>query len=99
MWPSNVTASGWVNATTTTGNTYTYTYRPSVWQDNGGYAVTYEPGQYYYEISPELLQRIVSSPTPPLSGYAEIHIDSEQPVERELEPCTEEELEEFLAGE
>lgn len=81
MWTSNVTANCWINATTTTtGNAYTYTYRPSVWQDNGGYAVTYEPEKY--EISP-----------------AEIHIDSEQSVERELEPCTEEELEEFLAGE
>lgn len=100
MWPNNVTASenAWINATTTTGNTYTYTYRPSAWRDGGGYAIEYDPEQYY-EISPEMLSRIVSSPVQPLSGFAEICIDSEISVEQEPELCTDEELEEFLAGE
>lgn len=70
-----------------------------MWRNNGSYTFTYDNGQYYEVVSPDLISRIVSSPVPPLSGYAEIHIDSERPVERELEPCTEEELEEFLAGE
>ena len=101
MWPNNVTADGWSN---TTSNIYTYTYDPYKWRNNGSYTYTYDGSTVnfngrYYKVSPDLISRIISSPTPTPSGYAEIHIDSEQPVERELEPCTEEELEEFLAGE
>ncbi|MBR1527436.1 MAG: hypothetical protein IJ640_12405 [Prevotella sp.] len=100
MWPNNITASDWISTTTATANAYTYTYRPSVWQDNGGYGVTFAPEQYYYEVSPDVLSRIASAPASQyLSGLAEICIESEQPVEQELEPCTDEELEEFLTGE
>lgn len=101
MLPNNITANGLVRETSSTnGNTsYTYTYRPYVWQDNGGYGITFDTEQYYNEISQEVLSRIASIPIQPLSGYDEICIDSEQHVEQELEPCTDEELEEFLAGE